>query len=374
MTYVVTETCIKCKYTDCVDVCPVDCFREGPNFLVIDPGRVHRLHAVRRRVPGRGDLRRGRRAARPAGIHRAQRRAVEGVEAHHRAQARAAGCRRVEGREGQAQATSNADRRTRHASFDPARAAHPRIDCFCRRSNDSAMTPANDHCSSSRSPRWRCAAPAVRRRPRPPATPRRAARRPRCARAATASPAGAPPFPRSTRVPKLGGPAPGLHRRGAQGIPQRRAQPSVDARHRRAADRRGHREPRRVLTRRRRRRRPSTMTMRPPRFAFAIARSLACRRLRRDRRRPRRRQGEGARKSARRAMASTATARRARLPEARRAVSRLPRQGAARLPVGPRARTRSWRAWRRRSPPKDIENLAAYYAAQPSVLNVHREP
>ena len=37
MAYVVTEPCIKCKYTDCVDVCPVDCFREGPNFLVIDP-------------------------------------------------------------------------------------------------------------------------------------------------------------------------------------------------------------------------------------------------------------------------------------------------------------------------------------------------
>ncbi len=37
MAYVVTENCIKCKYTDCVDVCPVDCFREGPNFLVIDP-------------------------------------------------------------------------------------------------------------------------------------------------------------------------------------------------------------------------------------------------------------------------------------------------------------------------------------------------
>lgn len=37
MTYVVTESCIKCKHTDCVDVCPVDCFREGPNFLVIDP-------------------------------------------------------------------------------------------------------------------------------------------------------------------------------------------------------------------------------------------------------------------------------------------------------------------------------------------------
>lgn len=37
MTFVVTESCIRCKYTDCVDVCPVDAFREGPNFLVIDP-------------------------------------------------------------------------------------------------------------------------------------------------------------------------------------------------------------------------------------------------------------------------------------------------------------------------------------------------
>ena len=37
MTYVVVESCIKCKYTDCVEVCPVDCFHEGPNFLVIDP-------------------------------------------------------------------------------------------------------------------------------------------------------------------------------------------------------------------------------------------------------------------------------------------------------------------------------------------------
>jgi|SaaInlStandDraft_4_1057021.scaffolds.fasta_scaffold22239_2 ferredoxin len=37
MTFVVLEGCIKCKYTDCVAVCPVDCFYEGPNFLVIDP-------------------------------------------------------------------------------------------------------------------------------------------------------------------------------------------------------------------------------------------------------------------------------------------------------------------------------------------------
>ncbi len=37
MTYVVTESCIRCRYTDCVEVCPVDCFHVGPNFLVIDP-------------------------------------------------------------------------------------------------------------------------------------------------------------------------------------------------------------------------------------------------------------------------------------------------------------------------------------------------
>lgn len=37
MTYVVTEACIRCKYTDCVEICPVDCFHEGPNFLAIDP-------------------------------------------------------------------------------------------------------------------------------------------------------------------------------------------------------------------------------------------------------------------------------------------------------------------------------------------------
>ena len=37
MTYVVTDACIRCKYTDCVEVCPVDCFYEGENMLVIHP-------------------------------------------------------------------------------------------------------------------------------------------------------------------------------------------------------------------------------------------------------------------------------------------------------------------------------------------------
>jgi len=37
VTFVVTDNCIKCKFTDCVEVCPVDCFYEGPNFLAIHP-------------------------------------------------------------------------------------------------------------------------------------------------------------------------------------------------------------------------------------------------------------------------------------------------------------------------------------------------
>jgi len=37
MAFVITDNCIRCKYTDCVEVCPVDCFHEGPNFLVINP-------------------------------------------------------------------------------------------------------------------------------------------------------------------------------------------------------------------------------------------------------------------------------------------------------------------------------------------------
>ncbi len=37
MAFVVTQACIRCRYTDCVDVCPVDCFHAGSNFLVIDP-------------------------------------------------------------------------------------------------------------------------------------------------------------------------------------------------------------------------------------------------------------------------------------------------------------------------------------------------
>lgn len=57
MPHVVCEACIGCKRTDCVDVCPVDCFREGPNFLVIDPDEC-RLRRVHPRMPGSSHLRR----------------------------------------------------------------------------------------------------------------------------------------------------------------------------------------------------------------------------------------------------------------------------------------------------------------------------
>jgi len=51
MTFVVTEPCIGCKYTDCVDVCPVDCFYEGENFLVIHPEECIRCGACEPECP-----------------------------------------------------------------------------------------------------------------------------------------------------------------------------------------------------------------------------------------------------------------------------------------------------------------------------------
>jgi ferredoxin len=72
MTYVVTESCIRCKYTDCVDVCPVDCFREGPNFLVIDPDECIDCTLCVASARSRRSSPR-RRAAGAAAVHRHQR-------------------------------------------------------------------------------------------------------------------------------------------------------------------------------------------------------------------------------------------------------------------------------------------------------------
>jgi NAD-dependent dihydropyrimidine dehydrogenase PreA subunit len=114
MTYVVTESCIRCKYTDCVDVCPVDCFREGPNFLVIDPDEcidctlcvaecpVEAIFAEDDVPPTSRSSRRSTPSSRS-------------VEADHRAQACAARCGRMEGREGEAPVAGEVMR----ARFDP---------------------------------------------------------------------------------------------------------------------------------------------------------------------------------------------------------------------------------------------------------------
>ena len=100
MTYVVLENCIKCKYTDCVDVCPVDCFHEGPNFLVIDPDECIDCALCEPECPAEAivaedDI--------PAGQE--QFLALNGrLAGHHAEEIRAGGCRRVERQAGQAAA------------------------------------------------------------------------------------------------------------------------------------------------------------------------------------------------------------------------------------------------------------------------------
>ena len=55
MTYVVIENCIRCKYMDCVEVCPVDCFYEGENMLVIHPDECIDCGVLRTGMPGRSN-------------------------------------------------------------------------------------------------------------------------------------------------------------------------------------------------------------------------------------------------------------------------------------------------------------------------------
>ena len=83
MTFVVTEACIKCKYTDCVEVCPVDCFHEGPNMLVIDPEECIDCTLCEPECPVEAICLRGRRACRSGAVHEAQRRALEELARHH---------------------------------------------------------------------------------------------------------------------------------------------------------------------------------------------------------------------------------------------------------------------------------------------------
>ena len=116
MTYVVTESCIRCKYTDCVDVCPVDCFREGPNFLVIDPDECIDCTLCVAECPveaifAEDDVPDDQQQFKALNAELAK-----AVEADHRAQAGAARRRRVEGREGQAAAARALKRPLNRAS------------------------------------------------------------------------------------------------------------------------------------------------------------------------------------------------------------------------------------------------------------------
>ena len=99
MTYVVIESCIRCKYMDCVEVCPVDCFYVGENMLVIHPdecidcGVCEPECPVEAIVPDSDD--------RAAGLGGAEPRPTRHVAEHHPQGRAAGGCRRVEGQAGQ---------------------------------------------------------------------------------------------------------------------------------------------------------------------------------------------------------------------------------------------------------------------------------
>jgi len=86
MGFVVAEPCINCKYTDCVAVCPVDCFYEGANFLVIHPDECIDCGAVRAGMPDKGHLPRGRPAGEVEGVHGDQRRVLHQVAEHQQAE------------------------------------------------------------------------------------------------------------------------------------------------------------------------------------------------------------------------------------------------------------------------------------------------
>ena len=88
MTFVVTESCIKCKYTDCVDVCPVDCFHEGPNMLVIDPDECIDCTLCVPECPVEAIFAEDDVPDTQQGLHRAERRTGQGLEAAHREEGR----------------------------------------------------------------------------------------------------------------------------------------------------------------------------------------------------------------------------------------------------------------------------------------------
>ena len=123
MAYVVAEPCIKCKYTDCVEVCPVDCFYEGPNFLVIHPDECIDCGACEPDCPTKAIFPEESLPAEVERVHEAQRRPLQDLAEHLREEGRAAGRRPVEGRRGEAAASRGHKEHRERRGRPPGRSA-----------------------------------------------------------------------------------------------------------------------------------------------------------------------------------------------------------------------------------------------------------
>ncbi len=99
MTYVVNDNCIKCKYTDCVEVCPVDCFYEGANMLVIHPDECIDCGVCEPECPV--DAIKPDTEAGPREVAWAQRRICENLAQYHRQERASAGRQGLGGQAGQ---------------------------------------------------------------------------------------------------------------------------------------------------------------------------------------------------------------------------------------------------------------------------------
>ena len=103
MAYVVAEPCIDCKYTDCVEVCPVDCFYEGANFLVIHPEECIDCGACEPACPTKAIFPEESLPAKWSEYVQLNADLAEEVAEHHREEGRAARGGAVQGRRGQAE-------------------------------------------------------------------------------------------------------------------------------------------------------------------------------------------------------------------------------------------------------------------------------
>ncbi len=109
MTYIVTENCIKCKFMDCVEVCPVDCFYEGENMLVIHPDECIDCGVCEPECPAEAivpDTEAGQRE-----VARLEHRVRQALAEHHPQGITAGGCRGMERQAGQGEAVQ---RQSRH--------------------------------------------------------------------------------------------------------------------------------------------------------------------------------------------------------------------------------------------------------------------